>query len=119
MWVTADLLTQPLFETSIHFVIWSTRSRRTCYTYRPWQICTDDAIYVTGTTADPRGHYELACEEEKRPKLIGFMFTVRFMRRLRLKLKTGAFPFCFCIRHHIFLLPFLLYQVSECNKHLC
>ncbi len=33
MWVTADLLAQPLFKTSIHFVICSTRSRRACYVY--------------------------------------------------------------------------------------
>lgn len=35
LWVTADLLARLLFKTSIHFVIWSVRSRYACYAYSP------------------------------------------------------------------------------------
>ncbi len=50
MWVMAELLAQPLFKSSIHFVMYAQSTSLLCV--QTLAICTDDEICIMGTKAD-------------------------------------------------------------------
>ncbi len=74
---------QPLFKTSIHFVIWSTRSLH----------ATDNDVYAMGIKADAETINWPASKRGKETEVDSFYVQCQIHEAVAFKLKTGVFPF--------------------------